>query len=111
MNASDPAYRVVVAMAENLVPDVCALVMGFLEDIHIELGRQKWIEKMGEINKEHTSNKLPLTAYHHYKHLGYLTKSIVQNRGFMFNWRDLGIKKGWISNVKGYPGCKTPDNY
>jgi hypothetical protein len=112
MNASDPEYQIVVAMAENLVPDVCVLVMEFLEDIHILVGRQEWRKKMDKINEEYLNNKLrEIDDYIGY--VGYITKSKFRRAGFMFNWRNYLFTKGngWISNLKGNSGCETSYNF
>jgi hypothetical protein len=53
MNKSDPVYSVCVEMAKILVPDVCCLIMEHLEQIHIDLGRQNWQNKIRVLNNEY----------------------------------------------------------
>jgi hypothetical protein len=53
MDPSDPVYAVCVAMAETLVPDVCTVIMGFLEIIHINEGWQKWKDQINNLNTEY----------------------------------------------------------
>jgi hypothetical protein len=108
MNASDPEYQIVVALSENLVPDVCTLIMGFLEDIHAKRSKQEWKEKMGKINEEYLNNKLPERGWN--PNIGYLAKTELNIAGFMFNWRTDAFP-GWISNLKGFPGCETPNYF
>jgi hypothetical protein len=48
--ADAEVYKIVVAMAENLVPDVCALVMAELDAIHIKEGKTNWEKKIKEVN-------------------------------------------------------------
>jgi hypothetical protein len=81
--ADAEVYQIVVAMAENLVPDVCALIMGFLEDIHVELGRKKWNEKVRKLNMTYYSmNPLEFRNGGHHYLLEY------KHTVFSFNWRD-----------------------
>jgi hypothetical protein len=95
MNRTDPeygkadaeVYKIVVAMAENLVPDVCALVMGFLVDIHIEKGRQEWKNRVSAINIEYrTVFKKHDTTVRYSQRVKHLAS------GFFFNYRDLNIR-------------------
>lgn len=53
MDINDPEYSIVVSMAEILVPDICRLVMEFLERIHVELEKEKWKIGINAINKEY----------------------------------------------------------
>jgi hypothetical protein len=81
--SSDPEYQIVVAMAENLVPDVCALVMGFLEDIHVEIGERRWKERIYKINEEYRCAELVLNNYGYCYH-------VPKKYYFIFNWRSKG---------------------
>jgi hypothetical protein len=53
MDNSDPIYSIVVKMADTLVPDVCHLIIERLEQIHINLGHQKWQNKIRAVNNEY----------------------------------------------------------
>lgn len=84
MDASDPIYQICVDMAEQLVPDVCALIMEFLTDIHIELGRQRWLERITKVNVEFKNNT-------HHPFIVERGQYFYYNNGryFLFNWRQL----------------------
>lgn len=77
---ADAEYQIVVDMAEKLVPDVCALIMGFLETIHIEKGRQKWRELMKRLCTEYSK----LFIFKEWCDCLMHTRS-----GFLFNYRNL----------------------
>lgn len=53
MNPSDSEYQIVVDMADNLIPDVCSLIMAFLEAIHIRNGKLRWNEHISKVNAEY----------------------------------------------------------
>lgn len=53
MDINDPEYSIVINMAEMLVPDVCEVIMEYLDAIHIEVGKEKWKTKISELNKEY----------------------------------------------------------
>lgn len=92
MDRSDPdydkadaeVYQIVVDMAEQLVPDVCALIMGFLEEIHISLGKEIWLEKIKDVNVEYKNEQIGDPR------AGYSCKSLFVWPGFSFNCRLIG---------------------
>lgn len=53
MDPTDPVYSICVEMADFLVPDVCRIIMDYLADIHIDLGRLHWKSRISSINKEY----------------------------------------------------------
>jgi hypothetical protein len=128
MNVEDDAevYQIIVAMGENLVPDVCKLIMKFLECIHIEIGRQRWKEKMREVNMEYCAPLLTISISSCYSFPG-LDKNLIKDgcyvtllshgRWFTFNCRVLGLgPDGYTSIFNRFSGnCRPvgtlPDNY
>jgi hypothetical protein len=110
----DSDYRLVIAMAETLVPDVCALIMEFLEDIHIAAGKRLWKEKMRAINEQYKDYMVAD------ERCGYLQMASYSMNGgpyFQWNWREIPLGgDSWsvITNInKGpYRGMGVlPDNY
>jgi hypothetical protein len=89
MDASDPVYKIVVAMSDHLVPDVCVLVMNFLADIHIEHGKQIWLEKIAKVNAEYEREKVEDSR------TGYSCRSKTEWPGFSFNCRVLSKPVGY----------------
>ena len=100
-------YKIVVAMAENLVPDVCALIMAALEDIHIEAGRLEWKKKIREVNALYSKC---LYCYPSGRY------AIFQQMSWSeFNWRGLNeysvTSENFIWNKYGHNVAKLPPNY
>jgi hypothetical protein len=97
MDPSDPIYRLCVEMAETLVPDVCRIIMDHLEQIHIDEGRRKWKEKMGQLNKLYKN-----TFYNSLIEGGreYVCAiALPRNRGFFkFNYRE-SEDEGWRTRI------------
>jgi hypothetical protein len=107
---SDPYYQIVVAMAETLVPDVCALIMAELELIHIEKGRQEWKKKISVVNAEYL--KEMIETYSNY----YAKSNKVRMGFFGFNYRTLEYAEYthliWNYNVGCHkPVAQLPTNY
>lgn len=104
MDENDQVYSIIVAMAETLVPDVCRIIMDYLEQIHIDLGRLHWREAIIKVNAEYESdmNREPEPlSMHPY----YWCKISNTTRTFIFNWRSLPIWHGvkhWVHNKNGY---------
>jgi hypothetical protein len=101
--------EVVIAMAENLVPDVCALIMGFLEDIHINLGRQKWTEKISKINAQYKDEKIEERI-----NMGYTCRmNNSKYRQFSFNSRCMDDFHSYYAIYNKNRGCVStlPPNY
>jgi hypothetical protein len=97
--------QVVEAMAKSLVPDVCALVMEFLEDIHIAAGRREHQKKMEKLNEE----------YNDISGEGFFKDGATTIKGFTFNWRNLSIQYRYyycyVYNLRLGGRYKLPDNY
>lgn len=53
ISPTDPVYAICVGMADFLVPDICRVIMEYLEQIHIDLGRLLWQSQMTILNKEY----------------------------------------------------------
>lgn len=119
MNKIDAeVYKIVVDMAEQLVPDVCALIMAELEQIHIEKARPIWKERVAKINKEYADQFR--TYFNQFDNPIGIFKS-----GFMkYNYRDMkrtteidifGLSSGRAGILDGLPGLASiaslPPNY
>jgi hypothetical protein len=78
MNKNDPEYQIVVAMSETLVPDVCGVIMGFLDDIHIKEGETRWKKKIKDVNAQYHSLFIVSPDRH----------VLVTTMGFQYNWRN-----------------------
>lgn len=87
-------YQIVVAMAETLVPDVCALIMAELERIHIKLGYAKWLTGMQALNEE----------YHTRCRWDYMNNELACQWLLIdtdsYNWRNLADDSEW--HIRGY---------
>jgi hypothetical protein len=102
---TDPVYKIIVGMAENLVPDVCAVIMGFLADIHIELGRLRWLQRVKEVNREYMDEVFISSA----------EILILIWNNFTFNWRSVECEheeESQIFNVRTFlTGKELSKNY
>jgi hypothetical protein len=81
MDKSDPVYAIIVEMANTLVPDVCRIIMDYLEQIHIDLGYKKWRDRMETLVCEYS--KTVHVADHD---VVYFQNS---RYSFSFNYRDV----------------------
>jgi hypothetical protein len=116
---SDAEYTIIKEMAAVLVPDVCRIIMEFLEQIHIDLGRQRWNIVMGKLNIEYKTIFIPdilddSKEFYYFVHAPLLP--------FKFNYREIkyynfyssvfNIRKSTSKWYFGHPGIGIlPENY
>lgn len=94
MDPSDQEYAIVVKMAETLVPDVCALIMAALADIHINLGYQKWRERTNDLNREYRE-MVQLIERSNGSICLHFANCV---NSFTFNYRDMNFGGGGITH-------------
>jgi hypothetical protein len=80
---TDQEYKIIIAMAEYLVPDICSIIMEMVEQYHAKKAISYWKSSVIKINKEYTKLYMP-----QYDSAGQIM--CLFRRGFMiYNYRIL----------------------
>jgi len=54
-------YQIIVAMAELLVPDICACIMELIDQYHFHISLVRWKRQIVDINKFYRDRYIPVT--------------------------------------------------
>jgi hypothetical protein len=110
---ADPEYKIVIACSEYLVPDVCGMIMAELEDIHTNLSRQRWKERISQVNREYKKVERGNDGGY-FSNAGYACNSFYYSI-FIFNWRvfpdDIHIHRGITNKNTNRTVAMLPANY
>jgi hypothetical protein len=82
--------EVVIAMAQNLVPDICQYIISILEEYHITIGKIKWTKYVEKVNTQFTFRFRPSNQRRSKDSL-FFRKSHRNNNTFIvieLNWRN-----------------------
>lgn len=109
MDATD---AIIVGMAETLVPDVCRIIMEYLEVIHIDLGRLRWKDRIKALNIDYKRTLHPITI----QGREYPCCYNVNTDWVLFNYRNLTDGIYCLNVLRALPSYKfsptrLPENY